>query len=396
MNLDSTDVINASFAGKSSWPDCADMSFRVPFVLHFYRNATMCAEPRRRSVAVRLVEIVLPNSASVRVAPLLAGQNTLGSWSERLDQDTELVRVLLPAAQIDFVLDLLENEFSAETGFRVMLFAVEATLPRPQKPPSPEEQENGKPQPAMVPIFGGRISREELYTELSNRAEASRVYILTVVLSTLVAIVGLLRDDTAAIIAAMVIAPLLGPSVALSLATTLADSVLAVRALRTCAVGMALAVAISFVGGLLLPIDPAAPAILARTRVGLGEVVLALAAGTAGGLAFTTAAPAALVGVMVAVALLPPLVTFGLLLGAGQPLAAAGALSLVLANFICVNLAGVVTFVAQDVRPRTWWESTRARKATRIALLVWLLLFLVVMFLHAELLARLAGVGSAR
>jgi uncharacterized membrane protein len=79
---------------------------------------------------------------------------------------------------------------------------------------------------------------------------------------------------------------------------------------------------------------------------------------------------------MVAVALLPPLVTFGMLLGAGKLSLARGALLLTAANVICVNLAGVATFVAQGVRPRTWWEADRARRATRNATLVWLLLLL--------------------
>jgi len=60
---------------------------------------------------------------------------------------------------------------------------------------------------------------------------------------------------------------------------------------------------------------------------------------------------AALIGVMVAVALLPPLVTFGLLLGVGHMASATGALSLFLINLICVNLAGVTTFLVQSIRP---------------------------------------------
>jgi uncharacterized membrane protein len=70
---------------------------------------------------------------------------------------------------------------------------------------------------------------------------------------------------------------------------------------------------------------------------------------------------------MVAVALLPPLVTSGLLLGGGQPALAMGALSLFLMNLICVNLAGVTTFLVQGIRPATWWEKDRAVKATHAA-----------------------------
>ena len=60
------------------------------------------------------------------------------------------------------------------------------------------------------------------------------------------------------------------------------------------------------------------PALAARTQVDPRDVVLALAAGAAGSLAFTTGIPTVVVGVMVAVALLPPLVVAGLLLGGGH------------------------------------------------------------------------------
>jgi uncharacterized membrane protein len=77
---------------------------------------------------------------------------------------------------------------------------------------------------------------------------------------------------------------------------------------------------------------------------------------------------------MVAVALLPPLVAFGLLLGGGYPELATGALTLFLMNLVCVNLAAVTTFLVQGIRPATWWEKDRAAKATRIAIGLWAVL----------------------
>jgi hypothetical protein len=37
-------------------------------------------------------------------------------------------------------------------------------------------------------------------------------------------------------------------------------------------------------------------------------------------------------------------------------------------NLICVNLAGVTTFLVQGIHPASWWEKDRAVKATRIAI----------------------------
>ena len=85
----------------------------------------------------------------------------------------------------------------------------------------------------------------------------------------------------------------------------------------------------------------------------------------------------ALVGVMVAVALLPPLVAAGLLLGAGYWLNATGALLLVFVNIVSINLSGVITFILKGIQPKNWWEAESAKKAVRIAITVWLILLIL-------------------
>ncbi len=50
---------------------------------------------------------------------------------------------------------------------------------------------------------------------------------------------------------------------------------------------------------------------------------------------------------------------------------------LLLINAICVNLAGVGTFLVQGIRPLTWWEVDRAKKASLKALVIWMVLLSV-------------------
>ena len=59
--------------------------------------------------------------------------------------------------------------------------------------------------------------------KVTGDVEISSNYLLTVTFSVVVATVGLVRNNVAVIIGAMVIAPLLAPNMALSLATTLGD-----------------------------------------------------------------------------------------------------------------------------------------------------------------------------
>jgi uncharacterized hydrophobic protein (TIGR00341 family) len=239
--------------------------------------------------------------------------------------------------------------------------------------PEPEPAATPEPAPA-VEKPPGRIGREELYEDIKDAARCSRVYLAMVVLSTIVAAIGLYYNSVAIIIGAMVIAPLLGPNMAMALATALGDLPLLWRAFQTSLAGIGTVMLLALILGVLLQVNPAAPELASRNAVAPGDVAVALASGAAGALAFTTGVSATLIGVMVAVALLPPLVTFGLLLGSGHPALATGALSLFLMNLICINLAGVTTFLVQGIRPATWWEKDRAATATRIAIVLWAVL----------------------
>ena len=299
-------------------------------------------------------------------------------WSETLDNERGRVRVLLPTGKTEEVMDLLQQRFSMKPEFRVILLAVQATLPKleEEKPPPKTEAEEKKEARKRF-----RISREELYETVTGGSKLTFIFLLTVALSTLVAAIGLVRGDVAIIIGAMVIAPLLGPNVAMALAVTLGDTPLLFKSIRTLTAGIALATLIAVVFGLLVKVDPASPQLAARTALGLSDVLLASAAGVAGALAFTTGLPSALIGVMVAVALLPPLVTAGLMLGAGQFDLAIRATALFTTNVACVNLAGVVTFLFQRIQPRTWWEGRRAKKATRWAIIFWAVLLVLLSLL---------------
>jgi uncharacterized hydrophobic protein (TIGR00341 family) len=333
-------------------------------------------------MALRLMEILLPR-ATEGLAELLKEQPVLSVTQSRTDSGPAVYRVLLEAEKAEPILDLLDQRYGGLDDFRVILLPVEATLPRP---PAPEgqaaeagpEEVNQEEEAAKA---RARISREELYQDIAESAQVTKVYLAAVALSSLVAAIGIVRGNLAVIIGAMVIAPLLGPNMALSLGTTLADFGLVRRSLRANVIGVAVAFAGSVLLGLLVTVDPALPEIASRTRVGLSDIALALASGASGALAFTTGISTALIGVMVAVALLPPLVTCGLLVGAGHFPEASGAFLLLATNVICVNLSGVVTFLFQGVHPGSWWEADRARRATRMAIGLWIALLLVLVLL---------------
>lgn len=320
-------------------------------------------------MTLRLLQIFAAAGDREAVDRLLEEADPVERWVHELEDDRILVEVVLEAHEAEELTDALQDRLG--DGFRLVLLPIKATIPRVEEPEEEEQEAEEEAEAASPP---GRLSREELYADMQKGSAVDRVYVVTVMLSSVLAAVGLVRDDPVILVGAMVVAPLLGPNLALAFGTTLGDLSLVGRALKTTGLGIALALGLSVAVGSLMAVDPAVEAIADRTRAGVPDVAVALAAGSAGALTFTTGIPSALVGVMVAVALLPPLVNAGLLLGSGYPTGALGAFMLVVTNVVCLNLAGVVTFQLQRIRPRSWWEEEKAARATRIAFTLWAVL----------------------
>ena len=119
------------------------------------------------------------------------------------------------------------------------------------------------------------------------------------------------------------------------------------------------------------------PELLSRTDAGLESIALAFASGAAAALSLSTGLPSVLVGVMVAVALLPPAATFGLMLGHGRFDLAVGAALLLAVNIVSVNLSCKLVFLVKGIQPRTWWEKETAKKAMRNYIFVWIITLLL-------------------
>jgi uncharacterized hydrophobic protein (TIGR00341 family) len=350
-------------------------------------------------MSLRLLQILVAAEHRDQAMEILRADQRVPQWDTELADGRVLVQALLPATGNEPVLNELEEAFRETEGYRVIFLPVEATVPRLEDDPA-DDAPDGEPQDdsgqdEAIPAVDGairhadeevgskkvraRINREELYTDVSEGARASPYYMAMVALSAVVACSGLMLDDVAVIIGAMVIAPLIGPSMGIALSTALGDLKLGKAALRASVAGVTVAFVLSAGAGLLLDVDPSGAEIAGRTELTWGHLSLALAAGAAGAISLAQGVGAGLVGVMVSVALLPPLAVAGLLIGSGYLEGGTGALLLTAANVVCVNLAATAAFLIQGVRPNTWWEGDRRKRAVWIAGALWggLLLALV-------------------
>jgi uncharacterized hydrophobic protein (TIGR00341 family) len=327
---------------------------------------------------MRIIEIIA-NAGHLDTLAGIAEQNGVDDfWSTPPGEDGRCsYRMLVNDASRQAVIDTLQNVLGAGESARIIIQPVEAVLPR-----SKDDRESGKPAAGS----GGQ-TREELYDSIQRGARLDVTYLMLVALSTVVASIGLIEDNVAVIIGAMVIAPLLGPNISLAFSASLGDMQLLWQSLKTNLAGIGLALAMSIVTGAVWQDKIQSSEILVRTDVGLAGVALALASGAAAVLSLVTGLSSTLVGVMVAVALLPPTATLGMMLGSGQLSLAAGAGLLLAVNVVCINLAAKLMFLYRGVKPRTWLEKSKARQSVVISIAFWFValgLVLVAIFLRHQ------------
>ncbi|MEQ9673141.1 MAG: TIGR00341 family protein [Roseovarius indicus] len=282
--------------------------------------------------------------------------------------DHVCVHILATQDHRQALLDRLQSLMGTRDDWRITLLPVETTIPFPEK--EKEEEEDDATKDARK-NRGGQ-SREEIYNNVWKQAQTDRNYLVFVVLSTVVAAFGMIADNVAVVVGAMVIAPLLGPNLALAVGVALGDGKLMGRAITTNAAGIAVALGLSLLIGAVWPVDAASKELMSRTQVGFDGMAIALASGAAAALSLVTGLSSALVGVMVAVALLPPTAAIGLFLGAGLPEFALGAALLLCVNVACVNLAAQVDMLSRGITPRTWFEKKQARRSSLINGGIWL------------------------
>lgn len=314
---------------------------------------------------MKLIEVVT-SPENIEKVPLIASELDITFfWTAGKSS----VRLLAEEDKTQKLLDSLYGLLGPEG--RIIIINPEAVLPRPD-PDKNDAREKAEKTAVMA-------TREELYEDVEKSAHADKNFLILVSLSTIVAAIGLIENNIAVVIGAMVIAPLLGPNIALALSTALGDTDLMWKSLRSNFAGIGIAIFISILIGWFWPSRLEGDELMARTTVGLEGIALALASGAAASLSLTSGLSSILVGVMVAVALLPPAVAMGLMLGSGNINLAFGAGLLLAVNIVCINLSAKIIFLVKGIKPRTWLTTEKARQSTFLYLAIWIisLIFLV-------------------
>lgn len=189
------------------------------------------------------------------------------------------------------------------------------------------------------------VDHEAIVQRVTDEARWSPRYAFMVVISAGISILGLLLPSSAVLIGAMLLSPLMMPIIGLGFALATFDFQEMKRAAFALAVGSLLAIGLSALFVAFSPVQAVTPEIAARTQPNLFDLLVALLSALAGGYALVRGRGETVVGVAIAIALMPPLAVVGFGLATQNWYVFGGALLLFFTNLITIALTAA--FIAR-------------------------------------------------
>jgi uncharacterized hydrophobic protein (TIGR00271 family) len=196
--------------------------------------------------------------------------------------------------------------------------------------------------------------------DIIQSSKSSFDFFILVILSCSIATLGLITNSPAVIIGAMLVAPLMSPIIGIGLASITGNEKLVQSSAQALFTGAFLAILLSFLMTLVnshLPfvvLQELPSEVLARTHPSPIDLVIALAGGVAAAYALTRPnVSAALPGVAIATALMPPLCTVGIGIALQRWDVAGGASLLFITNAITIAFASALVFFLRGYAPGT-------------------------------------------
>jgi uncharacterized hydrophobic protein (TIGR00341 family) len=314
---------------------------------------------------LQLIEAYIPNKYFEKVDESLQNHPHVSYWVSTESKDRILVRILVKTNDTEKILNYLENITNVVEGFEVLLFPVQTYIRRlTEEEKEQEEKEKEEDSNELQ-----RASRHELLGSIEKSSHITLTYTLLIILSAIVVTIGFIKDSEAVIIGAMVIAPMLGPVISIGFSSILGNFQLVRSSSFTLFYAIMIVLGISILFTLFFPVPTDNTEFTSRTHVNLSDIVLALASGTAGALSILNQLPGSFVGVMVAVALLPPTVVLGMTIGSAMWQEAYGSMLLLMGNINSVVLAAIIVFSLSGIRPVKWDEVHKAKTSRKLSIL---------------------------
>lgn len=228
-----------------------------------------------------------------------------------------------------------------------------------------------------------REEKDKVGGEIFQSAVICFDFLLLVVLSCSIATLGLLTNSPAVIIGAMLVAPLMSPIIGIGLASITGNGNLARNSAASLFSSVALAIFLSWLMtefNSILPfimLQDIPDEILARSHPSPIDLGIALAGGLAAAYALTRPnISAALPGVAIATALMPPLCTIGIGIALDRRDIAGGALLLYLTNAITIAFAAALVFFMRGYTPQARFNRNQFPRTLIISAFITLIMLI--------------------
>ena len=193
---------------------------------------------------------------------------------------------------------------------------------------------------------------KETFVNLKENAQVTQSYLVLMVLSTLLATVGLFANSAPVIIGAMILAPLMSPIVSLSMGVLRQNIDLIYSSTKTLAIGVTLALVFGILMTFITPLQEINSEIGARLSPTILDLAVAIISGIAAAYASARSEVAkSLAGVAIAVALVPPLAVSAIGIGWFSWEIFSSAFLLFITNLFGIVLAAALTFLVMGFSP---------------------------------------------
>lgn len=266
--------------------------------------------------------------------------------AEKNDEDTNIFYATVDSSDIDEITEELKAIKDIEVGdLGIRVLTQDSLIEKGQKTRG----------------SSSKLSQEEVYSKAQESAAFNRPQWILMALSSAIASYGLMLDNIAVVIGAMMLAPVLSPIVSSSIAVTIGDTSLMKKGLFTAIGGVILAVTVSALSVMPFTVEINST-MNTIVSAGFPNLILSLFVGSAAALAFVTGYRDQIAGVAVAVALVPPLAATGIGLTLGDQLFTLNALSIAVINLLSVLISGSISLKLLGFKPSTYYKKKNAEK----------------------------------
>ena len=232
------------------------------------------------------------------------------------------------------------------------------------------------------------VEQEDILRAVYDQSGVNLDYIVLIIIAAVLASLGLLLDNASVIIGAMLVAPVMQPCIAFAVGLSTARLNLVRRALIGLGVGIPLALLVAALISGVLPGHILTNELMSRTQPTLLDAAVAFASGVVGGYALARKdIPAALAGVAIAAALMPPLCAAGINIAGGRFELGLRAGLLFLMNITCIIISAWGVFLTIGMYP-TLEKPTRRGRGLWILTVVVLVVVTVTILTSANTVAN--------